>query len=130
MRPLPALRSPGITLTPLEAPTDAAKFDLALFAAEGPEGLQLSMEYSSDLFDPETVDRMLAHYRILLESIAAQPDRPVGLLPMLTEEERRRMLADWGNGGSAALLAGPDDAREGDLDALLDEPSPQRAPEP
>src|SRR5262249_10803756 len=78
--PLPGLRSPEIPLTPLEAPTGTAKFDLTLFTAEGPEGLHLTMEYSSDLFDPPTVDRMLAHYRILLESIVAQPDRPVGLL--------------------------------------------------
>jgi non-ribosomal peptide synthetase component F len=117
--PMPALRSPDITLTPFEAPSGTAKFDLTLFVAEAPEGLHLTMEYSSDLFDPATVDRMLAHYRILLESIVAQPDRPVGLLPMLAEEERRQMLAGWGNGGSAALLAGPDDAREDDLDALL-----------
>src|SRR5262249_10469551 len=50
--PMPALRSPEITLTPLVAPTGTAKFDLTLFAAEGPEGLYLTMEYSSDLFDP------------------------------------------------------------------------------
>jgi non-ribosomal peptide synthetase component F len=128
--PLPALRSPEITLTPLEAPTGATKFDLTLFAAEGPEGLDLTMEYSSDLFDPATIDRMLAHYRILLESIVAQPARPVGLLPMLTEEERRQMLAGWGNGGSAAFLAGPDGAREDDLDSPLNELSSQRALEP
>jgi acyl carrier protein len=128
--PLPELRSPAITLTPLEAPSGAAKFDLTLFAAEGPEGLDLTMEYSSDLFDAATVDRMLAHYRILLESIVAQPDQPVGLLPMLTEAERRQMLAGWGDGGPAALLAGPDGAPEDDLDALLNSPSPQRAPEP
>ena len=29
------------------------------------------MEYSTDLFDPATVDRMLAHYRILLEAAVA-----------------------------------------------------------
>jgi non-ribosomal peptide synthetase component F len=117
--PLPALRSPEVVLTPLAAPNGAAKFDLTLFAAEGPEGLHLTMEYSSDLFDPATVDRMLAHYCILLESIVARPDQPVGLLPMLTQEERRQILAGWGDGGSGALLTGPDGAREDDLDALL-----------
>jgi non-ribosomal peptide synthetase component F len=128
--PLPTLRSPDMALTPLDAPSGTAKFELALFAAEGPEGIRLTMEYSSELFDPESVDRMLAHYRILLESIVAQPDRPVGLLPMLTEEERRQTLADWGQGGSADLLAGPDGAPEDDLDALWNEITPQRAPEP
>ena len=64
--PLPALRSPEMSLTPLEAPSGTAKFDLTLFAVETAEGLRLTMEYSSDLFDPATVDRMLAHYSVLL----------------------------------------------------------------
>ena len=45
------------------------------------------MEYSTDLFDAATVDRMLAHYRILLEEIIAHPDQPIGALPMLTDLE-------------------------------------------
>jgi amino acid adenylation domain-containing protein len=117
--PMPALRSPEITLTPLEAQSGTAKFNLTLFTAEGPEGLDLTMEYSSDLFDPATVDRMLVHYRILLESIVAQPDQPVGLLPMLTEDERRAVLGGWCDGNSAGLLEGVDGAHEDDLDALL-----------
>src|SRR5262249_42929956 len=48
--PLPSLRSPEMSLTPLEAASGTAKFDLSLFAAESAEGLQLTMEYSSDLF--------------------------------------------------------------------------------
>jgi non-ribosomal peptide synthetase component F len=96
--PLPPLQSPELVLTPLEAPSATAKFDLSLFAAETPEGLRLTMEYSSDLFDAQTVDRILAHYAILLGSIVAEPDRPVGLLPMLTEDERRQVLAGWGDG--------------------------------
>ena len=122
--PLPALRSPELGLTPLEAPSGTAKFDLSLFAAEGPEGLRLAMEYSSDLFDPATIDRMLAHYRVLLESIVAEPDQPIGLLPMLTDEERRQVLAGWGSGGSAGFLAGPEGPSEADLDALLNPLSP------
>jgi hypothetical protein len=96
--PLPALRSPELALTPLETPSGTAKFDLTLYAAEAPDGLRLIMEYSSDLFEPATVDRMLAHYRVLLESIVAQPDQPIGALSMLTPEERRQMLTGWGAG--------------------------------
>ena len=53
------------------------------------------MEYSTDLFDAATVDRMLAHYRILLEEIVAHPDQPIGALRMLTEEERTQVLVGW-----------------------------------
>ena len=59
------------------------------------EGLRLTMEYSSDLFDAATADRMLAHYRILLDDIIAHPERPIGALRMLTEEERNQLLVGW-----------------------------------
>ena len=64
------------------------------------------MEYSTDLFDAATVDRMLAHYRILLEEIIAHPDQPIGALRMLTEEERTQVLVGW----NAAAI---DDLRDG-----------------
>ena len=102
--PAPTIHSPDLSLTPLATPSGASKFDLTLFANERPEGLRLTLEYSSDLFDPSTVDRMLDHLGILLEAIVAEPDRPVGLLPMLTEEERGRVLNGWGNGGTDVVL--------------------------
>ena len=79
-----------------------------------PRASALTMEYSTDLFDAATVDRMLAHYRVLLEASSQQPDRPVGALPMLTEDERRQVLAGWGAG----------DADDGwDADGLDDLPA-------
>ena len=93
--PLPALRTPGLLLTPIELPSRSSKFDLTLFATESAEGLQLTMEFSRDLFDAETAERMLSHYRILLEEIIAGPDRPIGALCMLTEEERKQLLVRW-----------------------------------
>jgi non-ribosomal peptide synthetase component F len=118
--PLPSLRSPEMALTPLEAPSGTAKFDLTLFAAEAPDGLRLTMEYSSDLFEPATVDRMLGHLRVLLEAVVEQPDRPIAALPMLTDDERRQVLTGWGTGGVGDLPAGFDAADGADVDVLLD----------
>ena len=49
--PMPSLGHPSVTLTPLEATSGTAKFDLTLSAAESPDGLHLTMEYSTDLFE-------------------------------------------------------------------------------
>jgi non-ribosomal peptide synthetase component F len=134
--PLPSLRSTELALTPLEAPSGTAKFDLTLFAAESAEGLHLILEYSGDLFEPATVDRMLDHFRLLLEAIVAQPDRSIGALPMLAEEERRQLLAGWSGGepddgrdsdGFEDLPAGLDAADDSELDALLDQLSPSES---
>ncbi|HEV2851938.1 MAG TPA: condensation domain-containing protein, partial [Thermoanaerobaculia bacterium] len=53
--------------------TGTSQFDLTLFAAETPEGLEIGVEYNTDLFDAGTMDRMLEHYRDLLAAVAADP---------------------------------------------------------
>ena len=66
---------------------ESAKFDLHMELVETPEGLLGHLGYSADLFDAATIDRMLAHYQALLESAAAEPDRPIAELPMLTPDD-------------------------------------------
>ncbi len=106
--PLPVFQSGVLAATPMDFHNGTAKFDLALFASETESGLQLSMEFSSDLFDAETVDRMLEHYQVLLEGIAADPDGSISALPLLSEAERQSVLG-----------SGTDPMR--DLDQLSDE---------
>jgi amino acid adenylation domain-containing protein len=93
--PMPNLRAPQLLVSPVQLPTTTSKFDLTLFSEEVAEGMHLTMEYSADLFDATTIDRMLAHYQILLEEIVADPGQPIGALPMLTPDERRQMLVSW-----------------------------------
>src|SRR5262249_39768676 len=60
-----------------------------------PEGLSGRLTYSADLFNDATVGRLAGHLQILLESIAADPDRRIEELPLLTEVERRQLLVEW-----------------------------------
>jgi amino acid adenylation domain-containing protein len=123
--PLPALQSPEMVLTPLEVFSETSKFDLDLSATESPERLELTMEYNVDLFDPATVDRMLMHYRLLLEGIVADPDQRIGAIPMLSQEERSRMQASWGDSGFDEFAAGLDEGVDGDLDVVWDGQRPE-----
>jgi amino acid adenylation domain-containing protein len=117
--PFPALSTPGLTLTPIVLPSRSSKFDLTLFASECAEGLHLTMEFSSDLFDAATVDRMLGHYQMLLEEIAADPDRPIDSLRMLTQAERDQLLVGW-NALQADDLTLTFDETDDDADSSLD----------
>jgi amino acid adenylation domain-containing protein len=110
---LPTMESPDLVVTPLESQSGTAKFDLTLLTTETEGGLVARLEYDADLFDPATVDRMLAHFQTLLEGIVADPDQPVATLPMLSEAEQRQLLGGWDDGATGP---GPDD-----LDALSDE---------
>ncbi|MGB2570895.1 amino acid adenylation domain-containing protein [Micromonospora citrea] len=98
--PTPSLRLGDVAAAPLRAPDSAAKYDLTLtvFPA-GPDttAQQVVAEYNTDLFDAATVDRLLAHYRLVLDALTADVDRRLSALPALPAEERAR-LTTWGTG--------------------------------
>jgi hypothetical protein len=116
--PLPALQAPGLALTPIAAESGTAKFDLTLSLSETAEGLHVTAEYRTDLFDVATIDRMLGHFRTLLEGIVADPDQTIATLPMLTEAERRQLLGSWSDEFESDSVSDDDLA---DLDQLSDE---------
>jgi amino acid adenylation domain-containing protein/non-ribosomal peptide synthase protein (TIGR01720 family) len=89
------LRLPSLTLSGVAAETTTSKFDLQLSLGDSAGGLLGAVEYNADLFDPATVDRLIEHYRVLLEGIAAAPDQPVGALPLLPAAERHTVVHAW-----------------------------------
>jgi amino acid adenylation domain-containing protein len=86
---------PGLKLTRQEVGSETAKFDLTLSIAEGPAGPKGCFEYNTDLFDSSTIDRMLGHFRTLLEGIVANPEQPISELPLLTQAEGHQLLVEW-----------------------------------
>ncbi|MFW6359350.1 MAG: AMP-binding protein, partial [Chroococcales cyanobacterium] len=84
----------GLTGYYEELDTQTAKFDLTLFMAETKAGLSATFEYNTDLFKPETIDRMLGHFRVLLEGIVANSNQSIAKLPLLTVAEEKQ-LAEW-----------------------------------
>ena len=53
------------------------------------------IEYNTDLFEAETVERMVAHYLRLIEAALADPDAPVSRHGLLDETERRAIVETW-----------------------------------
>ncbi len=80
-------------MEPLQSTT--AKFDLTFFLLEERGWLIGALEYNTDLFDEATVKRLLQHFTMLLESVAANPDQKLLDIPLLTEEERTLVLGEW-----------------------------------
>ncbi|MEM9482660.1 MAG: amino acid adenylation domain-containing protein [Cyanobacteria bacterium P01_F01_bin.116] len=85
----------------LDVETRTANFDLTLEVEETDSGLIAEIEYSCDLFKPETIGRMLKHYKTLLEGIVANPQQPIDKLPVLTMEERQQLLNGWNRAQSS-----------------------------
>ncbi|SMH62084.1 non-ribosomal peptide synthetase [Azospirillum agricola] len=91
--PVEPVELPGLTLAPLEVDSRTAKFDLLLSLIETDGGLDGHWEYSSDLFDPATAQRMVDQYVALLRAVAEAPERRLRELPLFSDAERDRLLA-------------------------------------
>ncbi|WP_193212027.1 non-ribosomal peptide synthetase [Luteolibacter marinus] len=85
----------GVEMTPLPAPSPGTIFDLHFFVIERAEGWRLSCDYSTDLFNRATAERMIGHYQRLLEELADDPSRPISSLQILTADEEQRITGEW-----------------------------------
>ncbi|MDQ2957932.1 MAG: amino acid adenylation domain-containing protein, partial [Actinomycetota bacterium] len=83
----------------------AAKYDLNFFAEVRADGLWVELSYASDLFDVETIRRMLGHYARLLAGAVADPAARLSELPLLSDAELHRELVEW-NDTAAELGSG------------------------
>ena len=93
--PVAPLKLAGLQTRVETVHTGTARTDLNVWVAEEPDGLRVCAEYSLDLFEAGTVERLLGHFRTLLEAVTDNPDRSISLLPLLTQQEHMRIVSDW-----------------------------------
>jgi len=86
---------PGLRLEQLDVDMGTATFDLTLSIAEELDGFDASVEYNTDIFDATTIERLLRHFRNLLEGAVAMPDQSISRLPLLGPAERQQVLFEW-----------------------------------
>jgi len=91
----PLKEFPGLRAEPIEIDVDRSPFDLSLFLRERDGRFIGYFEYSTDLFERETIERMARHFERLLEGIVADPNQPISRLSLLTEAERHQILVEW-----------------------------------
>lgn len=94
--PKQAVDIQSLKVDDFEVASRIAQFDLSLEIVQTEE-LSCLFEYNTDLFDATTIERMLGHYRTLLEGIVANPEQQILTLPLLTDVERHQMLVEWNN---------------------------------
>jgi amino acid adenylation domain-containing protein/non-ribosomal peptide synthase protein (TIGR01720 family) len=103
---------PGLRVSVEPVPTGTAKFDLFFSLSErhgadgSPQGLEGFVEYSSDLFDPTTVDVILTRWVSLLEAVVADPEAPVSGVELLTARERDRLVVECNDTGVVVPVVG------------------------
>ncbi|WP_426210230.1 amino acid adenylation domain-containing protein [Massilia sp. TWP1-3-3] len=93
--PLGNLTLPGLELERLEVRSGSAKFDLTLFMWEEAQGLTGEVEYSSDLFDAATIERLVAAMRGLLAEVVRTPQARLSQLGREHGAARAQLLLGW-----------------------------------
>ncbi len=87
---------PGLKITPIKRNRIVAKFDLTLLMTEvAGDSFVGFFEYNSDLFEAETIERMVGHFQTLLSAIVENPQQRVSELPLLRRAERHQLLVEW-----------------------------------
>ena len=89
---IPDLHLTNLRLSLEEAENTTTKFDVSLYIKETNAGIQGTVEYSTDLYKGETIDRLIEHYINLLGSVVSGTEEQVGSLTMLGAPEEEQLL--------------------------------------
>ncbi|MFE4453081.1 amino acid adenylation domain-containing protein [Streptomyces sp. NPDC056796] len=88
----------GYRLEYIELPEEEGQFDITLsvYEDEAEGRFHCVFKYNTDLFLPETMRRMAAHYTRLLDRLTHAPgEQPASRLQMLDDREREQLLQEW-----------------------------------
>jgi amino acid adenylation domain-containing protein len=91
------LRLPELEIGIQEFVTNSTRFDLECFLKEQDGELLGHVIYSTDLFERQTIEKMLQHFQRLLELVIEDPKQQVRDLRFLTPEEDHQQLVEWNN---------------------------------
>ena len=85
----------GLKFIPFEFKNGVSKFDITLEAVEMSESIRFNLEYCTELFKRETMERLAKHFEKILEHIVKNLDIEISRIEMMTEDEQNRILLDF-----------------------------------
>ncbi|MEJ6981954.1 amino acid adenylation domain-containing protein [Pedobacter sp. P351] len=88
---VPELRLEDLIISSEAFEHTTTQFDFTINLAESENGLNVRWEFKNDLYKRSTIERMLSHYKILLESIVSSPETKIGLLPIISKAEQAQI---------------------------------------
>ena len=82
-----ALELPGLSLSTYQEENRTAKFDLLLSMRETNDGMSGFLKYNTDIFEDNTIAKMVKHFQTLIENLLADPQQHLSDSSFLTEDE-------------------------------------------
>ncbi|WP_444997367.1 amino acid adenylation domain-containing protein [Aliikangiella sp. IMCC44359] len=86
------LKLPELSLSSLDNERNFCKFDLTLILLESDDGLNITWEYCSDLFELESIQQFAASFEVLVHAVANNPNQPIYTLPLIEEQQEAALL--------------------------------------
>ncbi len=87
----------GLSFKPYEIDSKIAKFDITITATEFDKTIGLSLNYSTKLFNKQTIQRMSKHLTNILDSISNNTDLRISEVEMLSDGEKQQILVEFNN---------------------------------
>ncbi|WP_051966849.1 non-ribosomal peptide synthetase [Kitasatospora mediocidica] len=99
-----AFSAPGLECEVLPALVGTVRCDLSVqLAPDGEGGLEGWLEYSTELFDRTTAERLVRAFETVLHAVVAQPGVELTAVPVLPEADRLQVVREFSNAGSEPL---------------------------
>ncbi|MGW2109354.1 non-ribosomal peptide synthetase [Streptomyces sp. NPDC001948] len=99
--PAPALDLPGVAAERMYVHAGTAKYDVFLHMVPEGGGFRGYWEFSTDLYDRSTAERLTQRFAVLLRAVVAEPHRPLAELDLLSPSDHA-LLDEWGHGNTPA----------------------------
>ncbi|HEV2827625.1 MAG TPA: condensation domain-containing protein, partial [Pyrinomonadaceae bacterium] len=93
--PIPPLEFGGLAVSHVQVDNVTTNFDLTLDIVERDGQFHMKFEGNADLFEPDTITRMMGHFETLIAGVIDDPSQRLSELPLLTADERRQLLVEW-----------------------------------
>ena len=71
------------------------KYDINLSIQGGAGGLSGTVVYNADIYDRAMIERMMRHFEVMLDAMAADPGQRVDDVKLLSKDEERQQLVAW-----------------------------------
>lgn len=94
-----AFSEENIPLSKSSLKDHTSKYDLTFTLTEAGGTLQGTVDYRTEIYNRENIEKIINHYLELLNSIVKAPDEKIGALPMLTKEDIQ-LFEDFNNTSS------------------------------
>ncbi|MCU0287656.1 MAG: amino acid adenylation domain-containing protein, partial [Acidobacteria bacterium] len=96
---IPGIEIPGLKFEPYPFEIKTTKFDMVFNGVELNPGILFSVEYSIDLFNRETIERLINYFNRVMVSVSTNPGQWIADIEIITDDEKQEILNRFNDTG-------------------------------